>query len=701
MPAHEGTFPPPDSALSAAEQLVERLLQTADWVLDPSSQEAKSAAEEVKGFLKLFFDAEARGSAQATGLNSLHVEGLDREQIWEELEVRNVPLRRALRRHVVSLSDPQEPVDLGLSEPVIPAASSSASKASDKKSAGREAVKGKTGLKALGDAKDATKASKASASKGSKKKADKEEMEGEAPDGQDFFSLEEMNRFADLADEGKIRLDEDAGESDFELLEADDDDEEGKDMKFEDFFGPADQVKLQGAKAKRSKGKKEEDLMEELGEEEEEEGLGALDEDGEEGEEEPLGLAGDEELSDEEKELEEQILQLQAQGKKGKEAEEDDAEEEEEEAVAGDEEEGGGSKSTQTLYEMDKRLKSLEEEVSKLEEEQLQEKPWTMKGEVSAMQRPLNSLLEVHLDQPMTHFAARRAEDAALAAGAAVEGDEALEDLRGAEELAKQARFDVEAIIKQRVWDEAFDDVVRKAELPPSQRPQNTDEDPVETLNFEKSRVGLGDIYAQQYEAEIFGHKTATEKEEDKEKTEAKKIFLKLMYKLDLLSNAHFTPRPPMISVAGDQLSKVPALKMEETIPLMVSDAQLQAPEELRKPRRHEKEQEELSHGERVAARRAKKGKRRKALEQKVTAGQLTLSGMREREKKLATKNQQVKEAESKKGQVKDAKKRIRSTELLSQAAANSATQVSRKEAIRQEREQRPDGTPASKRLKL
>merc|ERR1712151_135944 len=108
---------------------------------------------------------------------------------------------------------------------------------------------------------------------------------------------------------------------------------------------------------------------------------------------------------------------------------------------------------------------SLEDEVAKLEEEQLQEKSWEMRGEVSAKQRPLNSLLEVHLDQPMSSFAGRVADTAAGAAGPGGEGDvdEMFEGPPGADALAKKSQIDVDAIIKQRVWDETFDDVLRKA----------------------------------------------------------------------------------------------------------------------------------------------------------------------------------------------------------------------------------------------
>merc|ERR1719213_242930 len=111
--------------------------------------------------------------------------------------------------------------------------------------------------------------------------------------------------------------------------------------------------------------------------------------------------------------------------------------------------------------------------------------------------------------------------------------------------------FDVEAIIRQRVWDETFDDVERKDAVAPSQRPQGADDDTVETLNFEKSRVGLADIYAKQYEAELLGHQTEGEMKEDKAKTEVRALFAKLMYKLDQLTNSHFTPRPPLLSATG------------------------------------------------------------------------------------------------------------------------------------------------------
>jgi len=127
----------------------------------------------------------------------------------------------------------------------------------------------------------------------------------------------------------------------------------------------------------------------------------------------------------------------------------------------------------------------------------------------------------------------------------------------------------------------------------------------------------------------------------------------------------------------------------------------LKAPEELRAPRRHEREQAELSHEERKAVRHAKKVRRKKALERKVEEGQMSLGGLRQREKVLAEKNQDAKKEKAAKGEIKDQKKRLRASELLAQAAATVAGGASRKEEARKERQQRPEGAPSSKRLKL
>ncbi|CAE7900595.1 unnamed protein product, partial [Symbiodinium microadriaticum] len=87
-----------------------------------------------------------------------------------------------------------------------------------------------------------------------------------------------------------------------------------------------------------------------------------------------------------EKALEAQLKALQA-GEDDEGEEEEQKEEDEEGEVTGKEdgEDGAGKSGSKgkdkSVYEMDRRLQLLEEEVRKLEEEQLQEKSWEMKGE--------------------------------------------------------------------------------------------------------------------------------------------------------------------------------------------------------------------------------------------------------------------------------------------------------------------------------
>merc|ERR1719240_68942 len=76
-----------------------------------------------------------------------------------------------------------------------------------------------------------------------------------------------------------------------------------------------------------------------------------------------------------------------------------------------------------------------------------------------------------------------------------------------------------------------------------------------------------------------------------------------------------------------------------------------------------------------------KKVRRRKSLDRKLQSGALTLGGLRERKQALEDKNQMVKKERAEKGRIKEPrKKRIRATELLSQAAETATGGVSRKE---------------------
>ncbi|XP_053129158.1 U3 small nucleolar ribonucleoprotein protein MPP10 [Hemicordylus capensis] len=195
----------------------------------------------------------------------------------------------------------------------------------------------------------------------------------------------------------------------------------------------------------------------------------------------------------------------------------------------------------------EKRQEKMSEKIKSLEEQLLKEKPWQLKGEVTGQKRPENSLLE-----EMLLF------------------DHAV---KMAPVITEETTLDLEEIIKRRIKDQAWDDVVRKV------KPK---EDPYEykkrlTLDHEKSKLSLAEIYEQEY---LKLNQKKSEEEEKPEHIEIQKMMDSLFLKLDALSNFHFTPKPPVPEVKV--VSNLPAISMEEVAPVSVSNAALLAPEEIK-----------------------------------------------------------------------------------------------------------------------
>ena len=213
--------------------------------------------------------------------------------------------------------------------------------------------------------------------------------------------------------------------------------------------------------------------------------------------------------------------------------------------------------------------------IEKLEAAAVGEKPWQLKGEVGGKARPLNSLLETTL-----------------------EFDQAG---RPPPAVTEEATRGIDDIIRQRVKDGLWDDPVRKAALAPSaHRPKRVE------ISQEKSKLGLADEYAQQYEREVLGHKASDELAP--KHAEVRKVFAKLVAKLDQLTSFQYAPKPHKTEM--EVRANTGALALEEKTPLAVATGGAAlAPEEVHAaPKRGGVANAELSQAER----KAQRGKRKR-----------------------------------------------------------------------------------------
>lgn len=229
---------------------------------------------------------------------------------------------------------------------------------------------------------------------------------------------------------------------------------------------------------------------------------------------------------------------------------------------------------TDSLSSFEKRQEKLKRQIVAMEDGSLMEKPWQLSGEVGAAMRPENSLLEEHLMFDHTS--------------------------RTAPEITEETTQNLEDIIRQRIKDKAWDDVVRK---------HRTKEEPYEfkkrvQLDQEKSTMSLSQIYEQEF--------LKQQADEEEEKTnpqheEIKKMMQSLFRKLDALSNFHYTPKPAIAEVKI--VSNLPSISMEEVTPVAVSDAGLLAPEEIKAKTKGELK----GKGERTATDKKRERRQKKA----------------------------------------------------------------------------------------
>ncbi|NWW43097.1 MPP10 protein, partial [Pedionomus torquatus] len=509
-------------------------------------------AADFKALTKILYDLnKALGSDIVFGgpLKELVIENFDEEQIWQQLELRNNAVldffKKTIARHAEDedlclLSDQEEDgsdaetsSDKELEDNIMEAETEQKSvytkdktKAKEKQSKLEESIKQSYSdedsdidfdIEAL---EQQTKTAKEDTLKKMGRKSIVDDK---------FFKLAEMEAFLEHAEKENKEEEEEEDINYFEDIISDDEEEESeeakvkpikssRDLTYKDFFDPVD----------------DEDLVaNDVEDDQEEEADGTIEEENEESMSEV-----------------EDVNELAVENMRSKEASKkvtfslpDDSDTED----VTDTQLEKGIDPSEIKSSFEKRQEKMSKKIKSLEEELLEEKPWQLKGEVTGQKRPENSLLEE-----------------------TVLFDHAV---RMAPVITEETTFQLEDTIKQRILDEAWDDVV------PKEKPK---EEAFEykkrlTLDHEKSKLSLAEIYEQEY---MKLHQQKTEEEENPEHKEIQEMMDSLFLKLDALCNFHFTPKPPVPEVKI--VSNLPAISMEEVAPVAVSDAALLAPEEIK-----------------------------------------------------------------------------------------------------------------------
>ncbi|KAL7740959.1 hypothetical protein ACLKA6_014110 [Drosophila palustris] len=392
-----------------------------------------------------------------------------------------------------------------------------------------------------------------------------------------FFKLDEMKQFLEQEDAKEMRRHSNKNSADdsevidhfaedFGVGEESDDDNDVN-VNYADFFDMDDELQEEAQKLQKDKDR---DFNNENDSEEEENAEEASDEEPEDEEDQEEAASEIDEADFVAKSGVEPASDSDSDGDKNT---DDEAERENEE----------NSTAPQSSNEM--REVRLLQRIRDYEDVVLGDKPWQLKGEVQAGSRPQNSLLEEILEFDSTR--------------------------RPVAAITEEENETIEDIIKQRIRDKAWDDVVRTVR--PVHTPQEYRKQLV--LDQEKSKQSLAQIYEKQYQQEmdkLDPNRDADDNTtpESKEHQEIKRAMRSLFLKLDALSNFHFTPKPvaPEIKI----VTNTPAVHMEEVAPVAVSDAKLLAPEEVfRGPKHTPLGKTERTRTDKNRERRKKKQKQR------------------------------------------------------------------------------------------
>ncbi|EDW37216.1 GL25645 [Drosophila persimilis] len=523
-------------------------------------------------------------------LPELVLEQMDEEQIWQQLEMRNelvfpqllektAKLMAMKEKHLgIELDDDEEDDE----EEMQP------EEQFNEEAPGQDAPDSDFDFSGS-DAEDLPKKSKPKAIK--TKKGGKRIRNSVVDDT--FFKLDEMKEFLEQEDakemrkqKSKHRVEEEADGIDYyadDFGVGEEEDEDDVNVNYADFFEMDEELEQEAQKLnKKNKGKQRDYFNENEDEAEEEDADAGAEGNADDNEDEEDAAEANEDQKEEDapSEIDESefvtksgIEPVASDSDSGSDKEDNEEEDDQEEATP----------AVQSSNEL--REARLFQRIRDYEDIVLGEKPWQLKGEVQAANRPQNSLLEEILDFEST--------------------------TRPTAPLTEEDNRSIEDIILQRIRDKAWDDVVRTVRV--DNTPQEYRKQLV--LDQEKSKQSLSQIYEKQYQQELEKLDPNKDAEDNagpdpKEHQEIKRKMRTLFLKLDALSNFHFTPKPvaPEVKI----VTNTPAVHMEEVAPVAVSDAKLLAPEEVfRGPKHAPLGKTERTRTDKNRERRKKKQKQR------------------------------------------------------------------------------------------
>lgn len=375
----------------------------------------------------------------------LHIEQFDVEQIWQEIELENIPFLKNVLKSISKIAAKQESLNCGLTSnevvaPVIKKVQFASENEVEEEEEEEDIEPIPKKAKTKNDPEVETET----------RRAIKESIVDDK-----FFKLSELEDFLNLEDkkEQKDRdgVDEESDDEEdevnlFEALPSEDDESDGENedlggrkAMFTDFFDlPRGEAAVNND---------EEESKSSDDDESNEDGFDTRDYDPEDVEEDPTSTIGN-------------LFEAH---------ESEDSDGESVEGILGESADRAKHVSWKDKSDFEKQQTLLEKKIHSLEKETLIDKPWQLAGESTADRRPENSLLAETLQ--FDHVS------------------------REAPLITEETTFKLEDLLKQRIKNSSWDDVVRKAK--PSE--QAFEFRRRVTLEQEKSKASLAEVYEKEY----------------------------------------------------------------------------------------------------------------------------------------------------------------------------------------------------------